>query len=94
MLREFWYCHVLIPQDGLHAHIHRYLYEVPCPPQFLAQDALDQLTYLDSKGVLHEEDSIDKRLALLLALFDGSGQPTAEGFRRQLVIVRGYQPSK
>lgn len=93
-LREFWYCHVLIPQDTLHAKIHRWLYCVPCPPEIHAESALRQLKYLDSRGVLHEEDDIEKRLSLLLALFECTGQPTEEGLRLQLSIVRAYKDMK
>mgnify|MGYP003318534447 CR=1 FL=1 len=77
----------MIPKNTLHHEIHKYVREVPLPTATAANEALKQLAMLDSVGVLHDEDPIEKRLRLLAALFDCIAQPTANALYKQLDIV-------
>ena len=64
---------------------------VPVPRDYSAEQALEQLLMLESANALHEDDPIEKRLKLLASLFDCIDQPTADGFRKQLELVRYYK---
>lgn len=90
-LRTFHYCTILIPRDTLHRYIHKHLKEIPVPGKIAAEEALKQLQMLDSVGVLHDDDPIEKRLRLLAALFDYSAQPTANALRKQLEVVHRFK---
>lgn len=79
-----------LPKNTLHRFIHANLYAIPVPDNVSAKVAYEQLLTLDRFGVLHEDDPIQKRLQLLIALFDCVAQPTADGFRKQLDIINGY----
>ncbi len=89
-LRLFWYCIILIQKDPLHRLIHEYVGDVPTPREVSAKEALKQLRLLEKYGAISENDSIEKRLIVLIALFESSDQPTAEALKRQLNIVRKY----
>ena len=86
-LRDFPYCVVSIPRDSLHRYIHEWMSDVPAPRNVNAKSALLQLRMLEGYGAISENDSIEKRLRLLIALFDCVEQPTADAFRKQLDIV-------
>ena len=64
---------------------------VPVPRKISARQALAQLRMLEKANAIHDYDSIEKRLALLASLFDCIEQPTADGFRKQLELVRFYK---
>lgn len=89
-LRLHWYCIVLIPRETLHRHIHSNICFIPVISQNSARYALNQLRMLEKAGALHEEDSIEKRLNVLAALFDCVEQETADALRKQLQIVHEY----
>lgn len=90
VLRTYHYCVIPIPKCTLHRYIHENLRNIPAPSPIAAKGALEQLELLDKMGVLHDTDPIEKRLKLLAALFDCSAQPTADGIRKQLDIVRRF----
>ena len=89
-LREFWYSKIMIPRDTLHRAIHREVAFVPTPRVSSAASALAQLKMLESYGAIKETDSLEKRLELYIALFDCIEPETADGFRKQLEIVRNF----
>lgn len=91
LLRDFWYCVVPIPRETVHKSIHALVPTVPPPRDVSAKYALDQLRYLDNVGAITENDTIERRLELLVFLFDYIEQPTADAFRKQLKIVCEYQ---
>ena len=92
-LRSYWYLRVEIPKDTLHADIHNALAEVPIPRGLYAKEALEHLELLNSFGVLHKNDPIEKRLKLLIALFDYIAPATADAFRKQLEIATKFNSS-
>ena len=90
-LRIHPYCRVFLPKDTLHQYIHRHMQYVPVPSAEATKCALEQLALLTKYGAIHEDDPIEKRLTVLTALFECIEQPTANGFREQLRIVREFK---
>lgn len=95
-LRQYWYCKISIPRETLHRYIHENLANVPTPKPENAREALRQLRFLDKHGAIHESDDIERRLEIMIALFDCAEPRTTEGLRKQLEIVREFyeQPSE
>ena len=90
ILRNYPYCIVEIPANTLHRRIHENIRQIPPPSQENAKEALWHLQYLEKHGGIKANDSIEKRLKVLIALFDCSEQPTADALRKQLEIVREF----
>ena len=86
-LRKFHYCIVLIPRDSLHRLIHENVGSIPPPSGANAKDALRHLRSLEKYGAISDSDPIEKRLKVLIALFDCCEQAKADEFRRQLGVV-------
>ena len=87
VLRSHPYCIVEIPANTLHRQIHEHLRQIPPPSQDNAKRVLWHLKYLQDRGGISDRDSLEKRLKVLIALFDCSEQPTADALRKQLEIV-------
>lgn len=81
---------MLIPRASLHQQIHEWVSDIPAPREVSAREALKNLRLLEEYGAISETDPIEKRLLVLIALFDSIEQPTADGFRKQLYVVREY----
>jgi len=90
-LRLHPYCVVLIPRDTLHHLIHSEMKCIPPPSNRNAKTALFHLNILSQAGAISYDDPIEKRLKILIALFDCIEQPTADAFREQLRIVCEYK---
>lgn len=86
-LRDFYYCKAYIPKDTLHGIIHAEIPTVPVPKPENAAKVLRQLITLEEYSAIGNEDSISKRLRVLIALFDCIEQPTADALKSQLDIV-------
>lgn len=93
-LRNHWYFCMLIPANTLHKYIHSEINEIPVPDGHAAKIAYEQVVLLEKQGALHTEASLETRLSLLIALFDCFVQPTADGFKKQLRIVRRFKASE
>lgn len=89
-LRSHPYCNIEIPALTLHRTIHEQMRQIPPPSLESAKDALWHLWYLEKMGGISLDDNIEKRLSVLIALFDYTDQPTADGFKKQLQIVREF----
>ena len=89
-LRLFSYCIVPIPKNTLHYEIHQSLSHVPVPKEVSTQDALYQLRMLKRYGAIKDEDPIELRLKVLIALFECCDQPTADALKKQLDIVNKF----
>lgn len=89
-LRQYWYCVIYIPRDTLHRYIHENLAMIPVPRPESARAALEQLKYLEKYNAIHDEDPIEKRLELLIALFECTEQRTADALKKQLNIVHEF----
>lgn len=90
-IRNYWYFMVLIPRRTLHANIHKELRSIPCPSGQSAAMAYDHIRLMDKYGALSLDDPIEKRLNLLIGVFDCIEQPTANALRRELEIIRKYE---
>ena len=71
----------------LHNTIHAKMRDIPVPRQVSAERALKQLELLEFYHAIGPEDDILKRLEILASLFDCSNQPTADAFRKQIIVV-------
>lgn len=90
-IRNYWYFIVLIPRDTLHARIHHGIETIPVPEECIARKVYDRIRELDRFGWLRLDDSIEKRLQLLISLFEKDEPSTADAFRKQLCLVRGFE---
>ena len=93
-LRSYAYCVVCIPKDSLHRQIHEAMAAVPTPKPANAREALQELRTLYHYGGISDHDDIEKRLKVLIALFDYIEQPTADALREQLFVVQKYKGSR
>lgn len=89
-LREHYYAKALIPKDTLHKAIHAELAYVPVPRKVSIMFALNQLQLLEDYHAISADDSFEKKLKVLIALFECLDEPTAEALRQQLEIVQQY----
>lgn len=89
-LRNFHYCIVKFPPNSMHGWIHEAMDGIPVPRESSAKEVLEQLVVLDTYGGISDKDDIEKRLKVLIALFDCIEEPTAEAFRQQLEVVKLY----
>ena len=93
-LREHWYLRMVIPKNTLHARIHESIANIPVPTGVSAREAYTQLMNLETYGAIHKNDPIEKRLKLLIALFDCQEPETAYALKQQLRIVQEYNNKK
>ena len=63
---------------------------MPVPKTINAINALAQLRKLEEQGAISEQDSLLKRLKVLIALFDCIEQPTADALKAQLEVAREF----
>ena len=90
LLRSFYYCKIELPKDTTHSEIHKTILNVPPPDNLGAIRALSGLLLLRRQGGIADDDPAEKRLKVLIALFECSNQPTADALQRQLEIVQKY----
>lgn len=90
-LRSHWYFVVTIPRNTLHAQIHYGITRIPPPRGMMAKDVYEQVIMLESYGSLHKNDSIEKRLNLLIMLFSCAEEETANALRHELDLIRKYR---
>lgn len=93
-LRDHWYLHVEIPRDTLHHQIHYEIAHVPVPRVISIKGAIEQLALLEKFGGISRDDSIEKRLLVLMALFDCSEPRTHEALKKQYDIVCEFYNKK
>ena len=88
-LRAYYYCIISIPitlHDGIHANVAT----VPVPKSKSIDYAIDQLDYLSRFGAIKPSDNIEKRLNVLIALFDCIEPEVTEALKMQLRVVREF----
>lgn len=90
-LRDYWYCSLEIPRDTLHRRIHYEVSHVPVPRISSVKSAFEQLTMLEKHGAISRDDDIEKRLKVLLALFDCMEPETTKALEKQLKVVREFK---
>ena len=85
-----WYCKVYIPRDTLHREIHAHISGVPVPKYANIKSVMEQLRMLEYYEAIKDTDNIEKRLNVLIALFECSEGPTADALKKQLEIVHRF----
>ena len=86
-IRDHWYLHVEIPRDTLHRQIHYEVAHIPVPRVIAIKGALEQLNLLEKFGGINKDDSIEKRLMVLMALFDCCEPATYNALKKQYDVV-------
>ena len=92
-LRNYSYCVVSIPKNTLHREIHEFLGDIPTPRPASAREVLWELRVLYRYGGISDCDNIEKRLQVLISLFECYEQPTADALKKQLSIVQQHKGS-
>lgn len=92
-LRLHPYCIVKVRRATIHRYLHTHLAFIPVPTNYPVQNAIDLLKELEEAKAISPKDTLEKRLAILIALFDHVEQPTADALREQLKIVREFKKS-
>lgn len=85
-LRDHWYCVIEIPRDTLHRKIHNRVEHIPVPRVQSIKFALYQLEVLERLGGIKKDDSIEKRLKVLMALFDCCEPATYRALEKQYEV--------
>ena len=86
-LRLHPYCIVLLDRDTIHRYLHTHLACIPAPHGGIVDEVLKHLNLLESYGAIGPDDPIEKRLKVLIALFECVEQPTADALKEQLRLV-------
>ena len=89
-LRNHWYMTIPIPMNTLHRMIHHEITHIPVPRGITAKDALKQLELLERFGALHTYDNIERRLMVIMALFDCCEPETYDALKKQQELVRKF----
>lgn len=90
-LRMHPYCIIPMDRDGIHRYIHTHLAYIPVPKEFNVESVIFQLKCLEKHEVINQEDPIERRLAILIALFECIEQPTADALKEQLRLVHEFK---
>lgn len=90
-LRIHPYCIIKMERNTIHKYIHSHLAYIPVPREHSAKNVLFHLDCLERYNVIGPEDPIEKRLAVLIALFECIEQPTADALREQLRLVHEFK---
>ena len=87
LLRNHWYLVVEIP-IYLHNEIHAKVSHVHLPNAATAREAYKHLQDLEEFGVISKDDGIEKRLAIMIGIFEQLDRGTASGFKEQLKVIK------
>ena len=90
ILRDNRYCLAYIPEHTLHHKIHLNITTVPNPKPMHVSEALYQLNMLRAFGAIKDDDSIEKKLEVLIALFEDVEPETTAALKEQLKLVRAF----
>lgn len=90
-LRELPYCKVVLPRTTVHNAIHHYVNTVPVPKEINAKIAVEALEKLKQYQAISSTDSVEKRLQVLIALFECIEEPTANALKAQLEVVSSFE---
>jgi hypothetical protein len=93
-LRLHPYCIISLDRDTIHRYLHVHLACIPAPSGRVVDPILEQLELLEKYGAISQEDSLEKRLTILIALFECIAQPTADALKEQLRLTREFYIKK
>lgn len=88
-LRQCQWCIVVIDFE-LHAYVTLNSPPVPIPPDGVIENVLYMLGRLVKHGSLSRETGFERRLEILIYLFEGAAPATAKALRAQLDVVHEY----
>lgn len=91
LLREHEYCGAYIPKNTLHVEIHKYINNIPCPDGKYCHIAFEIINRKLEEGYIDTEDPLDKKLEVLIEIFDKTSPKTAEALKKELEIVKSYK---
>ena len=89
-LRLHPYCIVLIPKNTLHKEIHSEIPEVPIPKECICESVYNQLKILWEFGAIGDDDSLQKRVDLLVFCLKCVADETVEVLEKQKEIANRY----
>lgn len=75
---------------SLHRKIHHEVLSIPVPRGVSCKTAFHQLQVLERYNAIHTYDNIEKRLTILMALFECVEPRTYEALKHQRAIVRKH----
>ena len=90
ILRTNRYCIAAINKKNLHQNIHKTIPIVPLPSKESVEIVLEQLELLRKYGGIKDGDNAEKRLTVLIALFDFLEPQTTEALEQQLRVVSEF----
>ena len=88
------YSIVPLHRDTIHRYLHVHLACIPAPSSRVVDGVLQQLDMLEKYGAIGPDDCLEKRLTVLIALFECIAQPTADALKEQLRLVREFYINK
>ena len=91
LLREHEFFKVMVPQQTLHRLIHSKVEAVPMPDGVSAKMAYDELAKLFVEGVIHDSDTIERKLIIAIKLFSKLSPLTAEALSEQLRVFYSWR---
>lgn len=93
LIRYHPYCIVEVPIP-MHRAIHACVGSVPVPKRSLIESAVKELDELIYHWKISPYDPIERRLEVLIGIFDKIDLSTAEALRVQLDVVSGFTTKK
>ena len=90
-LRLHPYCIVPLDRETIHRYLHVHLACIPPPNGRIVSEVLGHLQMLENYGAIGRDDPIEKRLKVLIALFECVEQPTADALKEQLRLVYEFK---
>lgn len=88
LLREHPYCGDYIPRDTLHRVLHSRVHDIPTPPGRECKYLCLKLNQALQDGAISQDDTLEHRLQVIIALLEGRCKPTRDMLEYQLAIVR------
>lgn len=89
-LRCHWYLKVEIPKYALHQQIHHEVRFVPVPNVVNIKYAMLQLSELEKYDAIRTDDNIERRLLVMMAMFECCEPKTYEALKAQYELVRKF----
>lgn len=93
-LRLHPYCVIPLYRNSIHRYLHIHQAYIPAPSGRVVDDIIEQLGHLQEYGGISQNDPLEKRLIVLISLFECIAQPTADALKEQLRIVREFNIKK
>ena len=90
VLREHSYCGAMIPKNTLHRFIHEGVNDVPLADGKSCRIAIEAINNWLEAGYISLDDPVERKLEVLIGIFNKISPKTANVLQKQLDIVRNY----